>query len=538
MGSLFSKNGVENVKYGFESFKNIDKNIIIKGQKNQMILSYLPYFGFRKAFPILYGENFNEEMYTTDAGWGCMYRSAQTIISHILLESFQIDKNHSDISNNDHHSTQYIMLLKQFLDSSRCSFSIHRMFKIINRSSRNNESNNIVRDVYPGKWIGPATAARIIKETISKSIFKSLLKVYIADNGIIIDSEIEKILLDIKNYEENDNNDRLKWNDMLLNTTAISMNSNSSTIPSNLNENVNELRPKPMVVVLIPLLLAVKHDTISNSLMDELIWLMSREENIGMLGGEMNRAMYILGVETTTTTTSTTTNTTNTNTNTNTNNNNNNSKINAHNTHFLALDPHLKPVMSAIKRITAYDLLKFVRQSTISASWAGKIMKRLNPKDLDPCLCLAMRFYSTEQWNKFKFDLEERHSATVTATATTTTTTTTNTTAVIATTATTASTGVHVDVNYVPNIQEKTKEIDAKATTLTSITNTYTTTIPGEIKPKQKIQRVLQEIISIQAEPYVNSSGSTNERNSHHLTPPSSEYPKPRSTLTYEYELL
>ncbi|MCO5585190.1 hypothetical protein L7F22_039122 [Adiantum nelumboides] len=132
---------------------------------------------------------------TTDAGWGCMLRTGQSVLANALLNvhlgrswrrngkpvpASQIDDAQSNYDSKDwqiqrQQYAKYVQLLSWFMDepSSACPFDVHRMAR---------EGKRLGKEV--GEWFGPSTAAGAIKKLVDEYPACGL-GVSVASDGVI-----------------------------------------------------------------------------------------------------------------------------------------------------------------------------------------------------------------------------------------------------------------------------------------------------------------------------------------------------------------
>jgi cysteine protease ATG4 len=129
LGKSFNKDQMEDYRQAFES---------------------ILWFTYRRDF-----DQMKPYEYTSDAGWGCMLRSAQMMVSQAfqrrLLGSTWRRVSFTPM---EQLPQEYIQILKWFVDSPHpdCVYSIHNMVKI-----------GMQYDKLPGEWYGPTTAAQVLR---------------------------------------------------------------------------------------------------------------------------------------------------------------------------------------------------------------------------------------------------------------------------------------------------------------------------------------------------------------------------------------
>jgi len=158
------------------------------------------WFTYRQNFPgIQVARKSQENIKTADTGWGCCIRVTQMFVAQMLVlklmgrswrkESGEIDVKKLRCRVKDCRWI-YQSILEMFLDLPGQAFSIHTISELISR-----ELNS--ENWQPGDWIGPATAANIIKHGIylaNSSCTLGLqlddIRVYIARDALIDPSEV------------------------------------------------------------------------------------------------------------------------------------------------------------------------------------------------------------------------------------------------------------------------------------------------------------------------------------------------------------
>jgi hypothetical protein len=125
---------------------------------------------------------------TTDAGWGCMLRTGQSVLANALLNvhlgrDWRRDSvktvGEDDTSKNEEKRNRdyvkYVELLSWFMDepSLACPFGVHRMAR---------EGKRLGKEV--GEWFGPSTAAGAIKKLVD-DFPEAGLGVTLASDGVI-----------------------------------------------------------------------------------------------------------------------------------------------------------------------------------------------------------------------------------------------------------------------------------------------------------------------------------------------------------------
>ncbi|KAG1736670.1 cysteine protease required for autophagy [Suillus paluster] len=122
-----------------------------------------------------------EKGWTSDAGWGCMLRTGQSLLANTLLHLHlgrEWRRPPQPVHTNDYAT--YVQIITWFLDSPlpQAPFSVHRMALA---------GKDLGKDV--GQWFGPSTAAGAIK-TLVHAFPEAGLGVSVATDGVIYQSDV------------------------------------------------------------------------------------------------------------------------------------------------------------------------------------------------------------------------------------------------------------------------------------------------------------------------------------------------------------
>ncbi|KIK80202.1 hypothetical protein PAXRUDRAFT_159269 [Paxillus rubicundulus Ve08.2h10] len=122
-----------------------------------------------------------EKGWTSDAGWGCMLRTGQSLLANALLHlHLGRDWRRPPLSVRTNDFATYVQIITWFLDSPvpQAPFSVHRMALA---------GKDLGKDV--GQWFGPSTAAGAIK-TLVHAFPEAGLGVSIAVDGVVYQSDV------------------------------------------------------------------------------------------------------------------------------------------------------------------------------------------------------------------------------------------------------------------------------------------------------------------------------------------------------------
>lgn len=164
------------------------------------------YFSYRKDFPPIktasdiFSSSKHEIFHpTSDSGWGCVIRSTQMFLAQtftIMLLGRNWRTKGSGMKNAMGQYQRdvglYGQILNWFLDMPGLPYSIHTFCELT-------ASELYEQKWRPGKWLGPATAANIIKHAVQLSNCSNVvglqlsdLRVYVARDALIDPSELYK----------------------------------------------------------------------------------------------------------------------------------------------------------------------------------------------------------------------------------------------------------------------------------------------------------------------------------------------------------
>ncbi|EGZ06159.1 hypothetical protein PHYSODRAFT_532364 [Phytophthora sojae] len=213
------------------------------------------WFTYRRDFPQMTPYDF-----TSDAGWGCMLRSAQMLLGQALqrrllgrdwrlpaLFEAEIDARLPD---------KYVTLLRWFADSPdiECRYSIHHMVKL-----------GMQYDKLPGEWYGPTTAAQVLRDLVNlhRREFGGELAMYVPQEGVVYTDDVT----------------RLCFFDPLLHPPTAEDSSDWSTA----------------LLILIPLRLGL--DQVNERYVPALEKTFAFPQSVGIIGGKKGHSVYFVGTQ-------------------------------------------------------------------------------------------------------------------------------------------------------------------------------------------------------------------------------------------------
>ncbi|ETV94949.1 hypothetical protein H310_11591 [Aphanomyces invadans] len=236
-------------------------------------LQSIVWLTYRKDFAQMIPYNF-----TSDAGWGCMLRSAQMLLCEALLRNLAIHADRrfqwDDIS--AELSPSVVQILRSFVDSpsSKCTFGLHRMVQV-----------GMQYDMLPGEWYGPTTAAQVLRDLVNEEtdIGNLNLRMYVPQDGVIYTDEVNKLCITsfVKPAA----------------AAATCLNSNSSSSFYDPLFNLPQVDVAAgwthSLLILVPLRLGL--EKINTTYIPALTAFFSFPQSVGIIGGKRGHSVYFVG---------------------------------------------------------------------------------------------------------------------------------------------------------------------------------------------------------------------------------------------------
>ncbi|GAB9466941.1 Cysteine protease atg4b [Globisporangium polare] len=217
--------------------------------------------------------------YTSDAGWGCMLRSAQMMLGQALKRRLLGRDWRVPLFSADKLPAEYVTLLKWFVDSPEpeCIYSIHNMVKLGMRY-----------DKLPGEWYGPTTAAQVLRDLVNlhSRELGGVLSMYVPQEGVVYTDDVMKLCVSHLDGDSDegggtgakaDEKEPVAFFDPLLNPP----------------QNTGEKEWRTSLLVLIPLRLGL--DQLNESYVPALQKSFAFPQSVGIIGGKKGHSVYFVG---------------------------------------------------------------------------------------------------------------------------------------------------------------------------------------------------------------------------------------------------
>lgn len=221
---------------------------------------------------------------TSDAGWGCMLRSAQMLLAHTLRVHFKSRMWKPPTSIEKCREDPFIMrLLTWFADFPSRYESIYSLHNMVAAGFAQYET-------LPGEWYGPGTACYVLRDLVGlhEKRQPSLFRVHIASEGTVYRHSVRSVMTkDSKRRAE----DRKKEQESKNQPTPLHPLDPSIPTPS-LDED-DSLDWDTALLLLIPLRLGLdKFNEGYREVLARSFWL---PQSVGVLGGRPRGARWFFG---------------------------------------------------------------------------------------------------------------------------------------------------------------------------------------------------------------------------------------------------
>lgn len=273
----------------------------------------LLWFSYRRDFPCI-----EQSTLTTDTGWGCMLRTAQMMLSRVLLCKMLVLEHHTPVGSAyplRSSLTHELKVLRLFADEPHAPFSVHNMVK------RHLRLQKLSGEAQITDWFAPASIAIVLRQLL-KAHCPTRLCMYIARDGVIYKDQVCALMhtsFASQNKVENiaassSPNTTFPFpqsppipqstqitpapviqNEAQLQPSAVSLPSppNSPPIPA---EMIRKEDPSSVpCFILAPVRLGIS--VVNEVYIDGLKALLRLPQSVGFLGGRPKQSLYFVGFQ-------------------------------------------------------------------------------------------------------------------------------------------------------------------------------------------------------------------------------------------------
>ena len=259
--------------------------------------SSLFWFTYRYDFPEIVPYRI-----TSDAGWGCMLRSAQMLLAHTLRVHFQSSKwtpskSLQKTRAGDKLTMSIMTWFADFPSKTESVYSLHNMVA----------AGLAKYETLPGEWYGPGTACYVIRDLVAlhAKTQPSLFRVHVCEQqGTIYKDKVYELMAhDSKKRAEERRKQQQQQNpttipqpshpleDPLIQISSTDQTAASTTLQQPIN--VEDLEWDTGLLLLIPLRLGLdKFNEEYSKLLAQSFWL---PQSVGVLGGRPRGARWFYG---------------------------------------------------------------------------------------------------------------------------------------------------------------------------------------------------------------------------------------------------
>ncbi|EQC26596.1 hypothetical protein SDRG_15536 [Saprolegnia diclina VS20] len=208
--------------------------------------------------------------FTSDAGWGCMLRTAQMMLCEALLRNLPRHREARFMwSDTQPLAPDVVHVLQSFVDAptADCAFAIHHMVAV-----------GMKYDMLPGEWYGPTTAAQVLRDLVNAPINSNNCNMcmYVPQDGVIYTEEINKLCV-------------TAWAQPVI-ATATDVLYDPLLNPPTIDTSAAWSKS---VFILVPLRLGL--DKLNETYIPALTEVFELPQSLGIIGGKRGHSVYFVG---------------------------------------------------------------------------------------------------------------------------------------------------------------------------------------------------------------------------------------------------
>jgi cysteine protease ATG4 len=224
----------------------------------------------------------------TDAGWGCMLRSAQMMLAQTLRVHFQSRhwKPATSIARRrlDPFVSNLLTWFADFPSKSESVYSLHNMVA----------AGLSKYETLPGEWYGPGTACYVIRDLVAmhEQHQPSLFRVHVAPEGAVYRDAVQKLMTkDSKQRVE----ERQKGTNSQKDASPVPLHPLDPSVPAPAKEDdtLQQLEWDTGLLLLVPLRLGLNN--FHQDYIQSVARSFSLPQSVGILGGRPRGARWFYG---------------------------------------------------------------------------------------------------------------------------------------------------------------------------------------------------------------------------------------------------
>jgi cysteine protease ATG4 len=219
---------------------------------------------------------------TSDAGWGCMLRSAQMMLSQALRMHFKLRHWKPNPSTSKAREDEFVASLMtwfaDFPSRSESVYSLHNMCA----------AGVAMYEMLPGDWYGPGTASYVIRDLVDLHMRRqsNLFRVHVSSEGTVYNDLVFKLMTkDAAQKKRTSQQDETE--------IAEPLHPLDPAIPEQSELDLKELEWDTSLLLLIPHRLG--RDYFNEKYVKSLAQIFSLPQSVGILGGRPRGARWFYG---------------------------------------------------------------------------------------------------------------------------------------------------------------------------------------------------------------------------------------------------
>ncbi len=219
----------------------------------------------------------------TDAGWGCMLRSAQMLLAHTLRVHFQSRSWMPPTSLNAERQDDFVRkLLSWFADFPSKTESVYSLHNMV-------AAGYAKYEVLPGEWWGPGTACYVMRDLVElhQQSQPSLFRVHVSSEGTVYrDAVYELMTQESKQRAE----ERKR---QMAESSPLPLHPLDPSVPSSDDVDPKTIEWDTSLLLLVPLRLGL--DRFNEEYVDAVAKSFWLPQSVGILGGRPRGARWFYG---------------------------------------------------------------------------------------------------------------------------------------------------------------------------------------------------------------------------------------------------